>query len=206
MGFMQSNSGGGDFKVYVKYNAKAGRWYTREDKPDAADYEVVNLTAIFDMENLKTGWFLFATGLAPEKQYDPSLSQALAKPGDNYKRGFELDLFSDKNLGGVREFASTAGAVIDSMNALYDDWMAQKDANPGKLPVVKCAGVTPLTNKHGTNYQPVLSIVSWADRPVELAGATAPATKAAEPVKAAATHAPPPAQAPAVADDGDVDF
>lgn len=206
MGFMSNPATGGDFKVYVKYNAKAGRFYTKEDKPEAEEYEVVNLTAIFDMDNIKTGWFLFAPGVAPVKNMDPSLSEAAPKPGDGFKRGFELDLFSDKNLGGIREFSSTAGAVIDEMNELYDTWIASRDSNSGKLPVVKCTGVVPVTNKHGTNYRPKFKIVSWADRPAELAGAPAkanPAPAASKP----AEHTPSPvAKAPEPVAADDVEF
>jgi hypothetical protein len=196
MGFMNSNTGGeGGFKVFVSYNAKAGRWYTKKDEQDAPQFEVTDMTAVFDMDNLRTGWFLFAAGLAPVKQFDPSLSEAAAKPGEGFKRGFELDVFSEKNLLGVREFASTAGIVIDSMNDLYDHWVAGKDANPGKLPVVKCAGVSPVTNKHGTNYRPQLEIVAWVDRPAGLAAPAATPAAAPAPAPAVATHAPPPAAA-----------
>lgn len=202
MAFMQSNNGGGDFTPYLAFNAKAGRWYTKEDKPDAELYEVMNMTAIFDIENIRTGWFLFASGVAPVKQFDPSLSEAAPKPGENFKRGFEIKVYSDKNFGGAREFSSTAGAVIDAMNSVHDQWMAGKDANPGKLPVVQCTGVVPVTGKHGTNYSPTLSIVSWADRPAELSGAKpAPVAQAAAAAPASpATHMPPPqAAAPAAA-------
>lgn len=210
MAFMSSNTGGeGGFKVFVSYNAKAGRWYTKKDEPDAQQFEVDNMTAVFDMDNLRTGWFLFAAGIAPVKQFDPSLSEASAKPGDGFKRGFELDVFSEKNLLGLREFASTAGIVIDAMNDLHDHWTADKDANPGKLPVVKCAGVTPVTNKHGTNYKPQLEIVAWVDRPAELPETSAAPTQAAAPPPKAAEHAPPPAAkqpAPADADADAVEF
>lgn len=210
MAFMTAPTGEGEFTTYVKYNAKAGRWYTKEDKPDAVEFEVVNMTAIFDMDNLQTGWFLFAPGVAPVKNMDPSLAESAPKPGDGFKRGFQLDVFSEKNLGGKRELSSTAGAVIEAMNDLHDDWIAGKDANAGKLPVVKCSGVQPVTSKHGTNYRPVLEIVSWADRPAELAGnAPAKAAPAAAPAPAAAQHAPPPAAkaAPApVPVSDDVDF
>lgn len=214
MAFMANPSSGGEgnFKVYVKYNAKAGRWYTKKDEKDAPEFEVQNLTAIFDMDNLRTGWFLFAAGVAPSKTFDPSLSEAAPKPGNDFKRGFELDLFSEKNLLGVREFSSTAGVVIEAMNALHDQWLAGKDANPGKLPVVKCVGVHPVVGSHGTNYQPQFEIVSWADRPAEMAGTpatSAPAT--ATPASAPAQHTPPPAAAapppaPAAATAEDVDF
>jgi hypothetical protein len=204
MGFMSNPaSGGGEFTVYVKYNAKAGRWYTREDKPEATEYEVTNMTAVFDIPNIKTGWFLFAAGVAPAKTFDPSLAEAAPKPGDGFKRGFELEVFSDKNLGGKREFSSTAGAVIESMNALYDAYVAAPESKAGKLPVVKCVGVLPITGKHGTNYQPQLEIVGWADRPAEL-GAAPSADAPAAPAAKAAQHTPPPA-AKAMASAGDVD-
>lgn len=208
MGFMSNPATGGDFKVYCKYNAKAGRFYTKEDKPEASEYEVTNFTAVFDMDNLKTGWFLFAPGVAPVKNMDPSLTEPAPKPGDGFKRGFELDIYSDKNLGGVREFASTAGSVIDAMNDLYDHWIASKDANPGKLPVVKCVAVHPVTNKHGTNYKPQFEIASWADRPAEMA--SAPVAAAAQQAPAPAQHVAPPAATvappPVAAANEEVDF
>lgn len=211
MAFMSNPAGSeGGFKVYVSYNAKAGRWYTKKDEPDAPQFEVTDMTAIFDMDNLQTGWFLFAPGVAPVKHMDPSLAQAAPSPGEGFKRGFQLDVFSDKNLLGVREFSATAGIVIEAMNDLHDHWLAGKDANLGKLPVVKCVGVTPVTNKHGTNYRPQLEIVKWVDRPAALGTAPAASAPAAPPPPAAAPaqHVPPPAAAPAPApvSDADVEF
>lgn len=203
MAFMTAPTGGGDFTPYVKYNAKAGRWYTKRDEEGAEEFEIADMTAAFDLENLQTGWFLFATGVAPVKVMDPSLAEAAASPGEGYKRGFRVELFSEKNLLGKRELSGTAGSVIDAMNDLHDDWLAGKDANAGKLPVVKCTGVQPVTNKHGTNYRPVLEIVAWTDRPADMTGnKAAPApTATPAPAPAAATHAPPPgAAAPAEAD------
>lgn len=169
MGFMQSMSGDGeDFKVYVKYNAKAGRWYTKEDKPDAEEFEVTDMTAVFDFANLKTGWFLFAPGVAPVRQLSEKLGSFDPKPGLDFKTGFQINVFSNKNLMGVREFASTAGAVIDAMNAVYDDYAAAPESKTGKLPIVKCVAVKPIISKHGTNYQPTLAITGWTERPAEL--------------------------------------
>lgn len=208
---LMSNPAGGEggFTTYLKYNAKAGRWYTKKDEKDAPEFEVTNMTAIMDLANVKTGWFLFAAGVAPAKTYDPSLSQAAAKPGDGFKRGFEVLVFSDKNLLGVREFSSTAGVVIEAINAVYDAYTAAPEAGQGKLPVVKCVGVHPVTNKHGTNYQPQLEIVGWADRPADLPGG-APTQQQASPPPAATQHAPPPAAspapAPAMAGGDDVEF
>lgn len=195
MGFMQTASGDGeDFKVYVKYNAKAGRWYTKEDKPDAQEFEVADMTAVFDFANLRTGWFLFAPGVAPVKQLNDELRHWAVKPSPDFKQGFQIDVFSNKNLLGVREFASTAGAVIESMNSVFDDYDASPESKAGKLPVVKCTAVKPIVSKHGTNYQPVLEIISWVERPAELA----------ETVQGPATPPPAPMQ-PAPAFAGDLD-
>ena len=205
MGFMTAPSGGGDFKVFVSYNAKAGRWYTKRDGKDEPQFEVADMTAVFDMPGLKTGWFKFASGVAPEKVMDPSFTAAAANPGQDFKRGFVLDLFSDKNLLGVREFSSTASIVIDAMNDLYDAWMAAPETATGQLPVVRCVGVHPVTNKHGTNYQPKFEIVGWTVRPEALGdsdqSATAPVTLVVARAPAApAAHLPPPvAPAPAPA-------
>jgi len=164
------------------------------------------MTGVFDMPNIKTGWFLFAAGVAPAKTFDPSLTEAAPKPGEGFKRGFELNVFSPKNLLGVREFSSTAGVVIEAMNTLYDHWIAAPEAKTGKLPVVKCVKVHAVTNKHGTNYQPQLEIVGWVDRPAELGAA--PAASAPPPAAAPTQHVPPPAaKAPEpVAASSDVDF
>ena len=169
MAFMQSNTGGGeDFKTYVKYNAKAGRWYTKKDEPDAEEFEVRDMTAVFDFNSLKTGWFLFAAGVAPVKQLNEKLHVFSPRPADGFKQGFQINLFSGKNLLGVREFASTAGVVIDAMNELHDAYEAASESKSGLMPVVKCVDVKPISGTHGTNYAPVFQILSWVERPAEL--------------------------------------
>jgi hypothetical protein len=204
MGFMTPSATGADFKVFISFNAKAGRWYTKRDGQDEPQFEVTDMTAVFDMPGLQTGWFKFAANVAPEKVMDPSFSLTAPNPGQDFKRGFQLDLYSEKNLLGLREFSSTAGIVIEAMNALYDLWMAAPEMAAGKLPVVRCIGVQPVTNKHGTNYQPKFEIVGWTDRPAAFDGVdaaptpapTAPVARA--PVAAApSAHMPPPAPAPA---------
>ena len=197
MGFMNVTSDE-VFKVYVGFNAKAGRWYTKRDGKDEPLFEVADMTAVFDMTSLKTGWFKFTTNVAPEKVIDPSFTESAPNPGQDFKRGFQLDLYSEKNLLGLREFTSTATIVIQSMNALYDAWVAAPETATGQLPVVRCVGVTAIANKHGTNYQPKFEIIGWTDRPEALGGGAAAAAPVAPvpapaPVPAApAAHMPPP--------------
>ncbi len=197
MGFMPVPSSGGDFKTYVTYNSKAGRWYTKSDGKDEDLFEVTDMTAIFDMSSIITGWFKFTPGAAPERVMDPSLAEAALSPGAEFKRGFLIDLYSEKNLLGLREFSSTAGIVIEAMNTLYDIWMAAPENASGKVPVVRCTGVHAVTNKHGTNYQPSFAIVDWVDRPAAIAESSVSAHAAAASATAApsapAQHMPPPA-------------
>jgi hypothetical protein len=203
MAFMQTASGdGGGFNTYVKYNAKAGRWYTkRDDSTDATEMEVADMTAVIDLENIQTGWFLFEAGVAPSRVIDPAPGVPTPKPGDRFKKGFQCLFYSPMNFPseGLREFATTANAVIEAFNALHDDYMKAPQKGNGQLPVVRCTGVNPITSKHGTNYQPVLEIVDWADRPEVLANATMEGSTQAAPAAPTEPTAPAPVAAPAPA-------
>lgn len=194
MGLGLPAGGTGDFVLYIKYNAKAGRWYSKYD--GEGDQEVNDMTAVFDMANIKTGYLKFAAGQAPEHSFDSSVgANDAGQPDDGFKRGFLVHIFSDKNIGGLREFSSNAGVANEAMNTLFDAYEAGLAQNPGKLPVVKCTRVDPIEGKHGTNYAPVLEIVQWADRPAGMdTGAAAPAAPAPQ---AAAPAVPPPAPPPA---------
>tara|TARA_R110002110_G_scaffold19978_3_gene81828 strand:- start:621 stop:1211 length:591 start_codon:yes stop_codon:yes gene_type:complete len=164
MGLGLPTSGSGDFIPFIKYNAKAGRWYTKSDAGDVT--EVATLCAVFDLENIRTGYIKFGAGAAPEHRFDTATGKGDAEqPDDKFKRGFIVNIFSDKNIGGLREFSSTAGVVNETMNALYDDYIEGLKANAGKLPVVECTEVVPIEGAHGTNYGPTLKISAWTDRP-----------------------------------------
>ena len=216
MAFMETTSGGGAFNPFIKYNAKAGRWYSkRDDSTDTEEFEVSDMTAVVDLERLQTGWFLFEAGTAPASVIDAQMGVAGEKPGGNFKRGFQCLFFSPKNFpsSGVREFSTTASIVIESFNNLHTEYA---NNGSGKLPVVKCIGVDPITSKHGTNYQPKFEIIDWVDRPAELDNATmesssAPATPAPSATSdaghqppPAVTSAPPAAASPPAADDGNL--
>lgn len=153
---------GGDFLPFVKFNAKADKWFVRKD---GEDVEIQRPTFVADIANIKTGWFLYQDGLAPQKTFDPDLATPAPKPGDNYRRGFQLNLYSDKFFGGLVEFASASRHVSDAISEIYAQYTADKDAHPGELPVVSCTGATAMKDKQGTNYKPTFAIVKWAPRP-----------------------------------------
>lgn len=161
--------GDGDFTPYIKYNAKAGRWYV---KPEGAteDVEVANPALAFDMAHIKTGWIFYNEGSGPEKIWDPSPTQMAPKPRDarKFKRGFEVMVYGNvvvagKKLG-IREFSSTAGNVIGAILRMYGEYEAGAAANPGKVPVYVCTGVKPITGAYGVNYEPQFALQSWIER------------------------------------------
>ena len=194
---LPTGGGSADFVQYVKYNAKAGRWYCKNDDGEA---EVKQLTAIFDLAQIKTGNFKYAAGVAPDYRFDSSVGACDAASDEGYKRGFYVLMYSPKTLGGVREFSSNAGTVNEAMNDLYSAFEAAPEAKAGKCPVVTCEDVQPVENKHGTNYRPVFKIVKWVDRPDDLPmqKATVATQGSPSPAKAPAEAAVPPA-----ADDDD---
>lgn len=163
----------GDFVPYVKYNAKAGRWYV---KGDSGDVEVMSPVFVADFANIRTGWLYFSAGSAPERVMDETLTHPAPKPDrtytddkgkvrDCFSRGFMLDLFSDACFGGVAELSSTSAVMNKAINGLYEQYEVSPEAQAGKLPVVKFVQAAPITGKHGTNYEPVFQIEKWVDRP-----------------------------------------
>jgi len=75
---------GGDFIPYCKFDARAGRWFTKTDSGEEA--EVRGLTAVFDLQNIKLGWLLFTEGGAPDAVWDNGA--VAAAPTPKHRRGF----------------------------------------------------------------------------------------------------------------------
>ncbi len=162
LNIVQSESSG-SYDPYIKFNGKAGRWYFKDQNGD--EVEVTPTNFIADLENIKTGWFMFAAGMAPDKVYDKDLSTPAEKPSPNHKRGFSLRLYS-KAFNGVVELSGASMHLCNSINDLYEAYEAKKDGS--KVPVVKFIGTTAMKDKQGTNYKPGFVIEKFVDRPAEL--------------------------------------
>jgi hypothetical protein len=167
----------GDFANYVKFNAKADKWFVKEGD---GEKEVVKPTFIADLENIRTGWFYFKAGQAPQVVLDKNLSEPAANPGltytdekgkvkNCYNRGFKMKLFSQNNFGGVVEWSANSMIINQAVNELYTKYEEGLKSNPGLLPVVSVTGSTPVKSDYGTNYSPKMEIIKWVSRPVELA-------------------------------------
>ena len=166
-----SVSSDAEFVPYMKYNAKAGRFYV---KPEGAteEVEIINPTLAFDMAYVRTGWLYYAEGSGPEKIWDPSSAQMAPKPPGpkKFKRGFEVMVIGNAVVPGtnarigLREFSSTAGNVIAALLRMYAEYEAGTRTNPGKVPVYSCTGVKPINGMYGVNYEPQFKLEMWVDR------------------------------------------
>jgi hypothetical protein len=86
----------GSIKPYVKFNAKADKWFA---KGETGDVEIGRPTFIADLANIATGWLNFKEGQAPERAIDPSHDRAAPCPGEGFKRGFVLAVYSQNFFG-----------------------------------------------------------------------------------------------------------
>lgn len=213
------SSGSGSFSSYVKIDARAGRVLRRKnmERGEAQDVDITDsFQAVFDLANIKAGWAYFVAGAAPSYVMAQIDEPRPARPSDQYKEGFLVQLALPASLGGgVHEFSSTAKAVKQSVDKLHTDYLAAPEHASGKLPVVKINGMTMVESKMPNgqttrNFSPVLAIVGWVDRPASFDGSTpvVAATAAApmSPPSTGSTAVPPPAPkaapAPAAMDFG----
>jgi hypothetical protein len=166
---------GEDFIPYVKFDAKAGRWFSKQD--GGGEEEVRDMTAIFDLANIKLGWLYFNEGTAPDAVWDNG--KAAQQPTPQHKRGFSVNLFSPQKIGGLRELRSNSNAAINAIKTLYEqEYETAPEAAKGLVPVVTCESVRPVKSKFGTNYEPVLKIAKWVPRPEALKADEKPAKAA----------------------------
>lgn len=217
LGLPQSSGGGGDRTPIIKYDARAGRIFRLDREQDASgtwQSNQVEITqgfqAIFDLQNIETGWLNFPAGGTPDIRTVKIGNPLPERPSPQHKTGYRVLMKLGKTIGGdVREMASNAGVSIAGMDALYDAFLAQQGANAGKLPIVTLKTTTAVTKsgkdaqgkpQSSTNYQPVWEITGWADRPEELNGEAAPVAASPAAQAAPVQQTPAPQPAPASAD------
>lgn len=210
LGFNTETGGGGNFTPVVKYDARAGRMFRVDRDLDSSgnwaseNVDITaNFSAVFDLENIETGWLLFAAGVAPDIKVVRHGEPVPPRPTDQHKQGFRLTVKLAKECGGdVREFCASAKSVLFPIDELHTAYLAGIQANPGKLPLVKMTGTEAISTKSPkgttTNYAPVFEIVRWVPRPDGLEGKPKNAAPAA-PAATGSTRVPPPAASPAKA-------
>ena len=88
------------------------------------------------------------------------------QPAPEYKYGFSVKLFS-KPLG-VVEWCANGVGVTKGFQAIFNACDKAADANPGKVPVIKYEGATPLKIGKGNTAIPNFSLKNWINRPAAL--------------------------------------
>lgn len=181
LGLNYSSGGGGDIIPFVKYDARAGRFFRRDRTQDTSgnytsnDVDITkDFKAVIDMENVEVGFMKFGNGSAPEFVLVKLGNPMPPKPaGEGVKQGARLMMKLHQSCGGdIREIAGNAAAFLKGVDELHTTYEQQKGANAGKLPIVTLKTTIPITSgsgqKKSTNYQPVFEIVGWAARPNDL--------------------------------------
>lgn len=215
----EASAGNADIVPVVKYDARSGRMF-RNDRMDTGSgfvSEQVDVSrtfkALFDLENVETGWILFAAGVQPHFALVPIGTALPLRPTPDHKNGIRFMCKLGKECGGdVREMAGTSKVFMAGVERLYIEYLAQREANPGKLPVVELADTLPVKSGQSTNYQPVFKIVAWAPRgdlvfkPKGTSFAGQAAAPASTPPNTGATRVPPPVQRTPEPAGADADF
>jgi hypothetical protein len=164
LNFNSSSSNGGH--GYIRYMASTASWQMDGDT-------IQMKQAIFDLENIKTGWCRIDVGVAPEWVMDASLEQSAPKPeGENWKRGFQVNIYSKTMFGNdspYKEWGTNSTGATMGIQKLYADY---EEANKGKgqLPVVEYSGATPTKIGKGSTNIPNFKILKFVDSPTELSG------------------------------------
>jgi hypothetical protein len=168
----------------LRYNAKSGKWKIDEDLVDKISF-------IADMDHAEAGWSKFKEREAPSfvmvKVTDLLNGTPYPAAIDGYDKAFRVRVkLTDQLAKGrpsVREFSSSSFIVLRSFDSLFDQWHAERDKQPGKVPVVAVDSYEEIDGKFGVNMAPVFRIKSWVDRPRDLPdGAMAQPTPANPPV------------------------
>jgi hypothetical protein len=159
--------------------------------PDTREKTPVDITSppprfAMDFGAIEVGYAHFAvTGpdyrTVPEGQ--PLPPQPLDKDDKDrlmFKPVFRLKIFG-KILNGLREWASSANAVLEAVDDLYNKFRAASEAQGGKIPIVELTKTIPVQMGRGarqtTVYTPCLAIVGWTDRVAEMGPRTVPPPK-----------------------------
>lgn len=174
-----STESSGQFIPYLKYDARAGRWFRAKNKDagETQDMDVThNFAAALDLANIQVGWLLYPKGAAPVYVVQDVSKGLPDKPGKDYKQGFTMKVAL--NGGEVFEFSSTSKATISAIDELHTLFMADARGTEKKMvPVVEMVGTeiveTQAAQGVTRNYKPTLKIVDWVQRPAAFDAAPA---------------------------------
>lgn len=117
---------------------------------------------VMDIDTMKTGWCYSSgvAGQAPDWKWNATVSKFNDKPGDDYKRGFQIVCA----IGGG-ETATWEQSGAGAWNAFVNLVPHLQGQTDGKLPLVRMTGVKDEKFARGSTSTPLLEVVKWVDRP-----------------------------------------
>jgi hypothetical protein len=180
----------------LKYNGAAGTW-------QVDGQSLSKITFVIDLPNAEAGWSRFIKGQPPIFVTVRVVNLAsgatpfpLSPDERNFSKTFRAKIKLADGLVAtptVREWTVTSFAVLGQIDAVFDDWAAERADHPGELPIVACEEYEQIefTGRDGdlvTSFTPKLAISGWTKRPRDLPDMPMtvpdPAAKAGLPAKA----------------------
>lgn len=184
-------------------------WVLRgKDQSDEKFEHVIdafNTGCVLDLDTLQLGWMKDgATGQAPEKRWNPSISQSTQRPDESKKQSgayawsAALSIRCAIGDGQAATWEQASFGAYDAFSKLAKQIQAEwgdKSQNGRLLPLVKQTGVETQQLKSGATNKPILTVVQWVERPDCLKGDAPAIATTPEPVQQAAPvhqHTPAP--------------
>ncbi len=193
-----NSGGGGPFLAWSALGTRDGAvpalsFYLR----DGASKEPFDTEKgmVLDIDALKTGWQHSegAVGVAPQWRWNASVNLMMAKPGDDWKKGFSVPVAI--GVGKVAQWEQAGAAAWQALEHLAPLLQQRPDAT--SLPKVRLKEAKAIKFAKGSTSVPILEIMEWRARPDSLKEGVAAGI--------AGTPTPPPPP-PAAAQISDAEF
>ena len=156
---MLNLSSGGGSGNYIRFSPQANAWTNNNNE------EIELKKVVFDIDNIKTGWLLLGVGVRDWVQ-DESVGKKGPQPSPEHRRGFDITLYN-KEIGAAAFSSNGVGNNI-SLEQMYKACAAEREANPGKLPVLEYKGSKAEKIGKGTTRIPIFLLTGWVARPAGL--------------------------------------
>ena len=161
--------GSGIIKPYVKYNAKADKWFVRS--PEGGDQEIARPTFLLDLEEHPHRLAALPRRPGAGARDRPIARSRGAEPGRGLQARLRRYRLQPEVLRRRRRVLVSLDPSLErhprrSTPQFEED--GAKTENRGKVPVVACTGSEPMKDKYGTNYRPKLDDREVGRSPAEL--------------------------------------
>jgi hypothetical protein len=151
---LSNNNGSGN--SYIRFAPQANAWTNRDGE------EIQLKKVVMDLDSVQTGWLMIGAGVR-DWQPDVVLGAKSQSPGEGYKRGFVVTLYS-KELGLV-DWSANAYGPCKGFEKIYNEADKAAGDNGGKLPVIEYVNSTGEKVGKGNTRVPNFKLVSWVARP-----------------------------------------